>query len=309
MLVSHRPGSEPLSSRPATDSAPPPSPAPITSTSSTTDAGSLASQRFKVRVPSGQCVVARYHGRFGRDTALILPDGQLGVTNRLIPTEQPFQPLTSEQLQTVLLEGPFADYHLLKTDHYLIFYKSSIAFAQDSGRLLEDLYRGMIDTFRRNEIPVHESEFPLVAVIFATERDFRDHKQVDPQVQAYYEFFTNRIFFYQKSDRDKLEPKVAALLKPQTVAARGRPPDPLQYRRPTSSQLLAALVDRRTGRVFRHHGQLQERNHVERNGRDQLAAHGHDPRARGPAFEPGQRRHRAGGAGLRGTGRPCRPSR
>ena len=34
---------------------------------------------------------------------------------------------------------------LLKTDHYLIFYKSSLAFAQDSGRLLEDLYRGMID--------------------------------------------------------------------------------------------------------------------------------------------------------------------
>jgi hypothetical protein len=79
----------------------------------------------------------------------------------------------------------------------------------------------MIDTFRRKEIPVHESEFPLVAVIFATERDFRDHKQVDPQVQAYYEYFTNRIFFYQESERDKLEPKVTALLKPQTVAHEG----------------------------------------------------------------------------------------
>ncbi len=220
ILAPIRPG-EPLAARPTADSAPPPSPAPVAVTGSTTDLGSLASQRFKVRVPSGQCVVARYHGQFGRDTALILPDGQLGVTKRLIPTEQPFQPLTPEQLQTVLLDGPFADYHLLKTDHYLIFYKSSIAFAQDSGRLLEDLYRGMIDTFRRKEIPVHESEFPLVAVIFATERDFRNHKQVDPQVQAYYEFFTNRIFFYQKSDRDKLEPKVAALLKPQTVAHEG----------------------------------------------------------------------------------------
>jgi hypothetical protein len=61
----------------------------------------------------------------------------------------------------------------------------------------------------------------LVAVIFATERDFRAHKQVDPQVQAYYEFFTNRIFFYQKSERDLIEPKVAMLLKPQTVAHEG----------------------------------------------------------------------------------------
>ena len=118
---------EPMAVRPTADSTPPPSPAPVAVTGSTTDLGSLASQRFKVRVPSGQCVVARYHGQFGRDTALILPDGQLGVTKRLIPTEQPFQPLTSEQLQTVLLDGPFADYHLLKTDHYLIFYKSSIA--------------------------------------------------------------------------------------------------------------------------------------------------------------------------------------
>ncbi len=62
---------------------------------------------------------------------------------------------------------------LLKTDHYLIFYKSSLAFAQDSGRLLDDLYAGLIDAFRRNGFPVHETEFPLVAVIFATERDFR----------------------------------------------------------------------------------------------------------------------------------------
>ena len=80
---------------------------------------------------------------------------------------------------------------------------------------------GLIERFAATEFPVHESEFPLVAVIFATERDFRAHKQVDPQVQAYYEFFTNRIFFYRKSDRDQIEPKVAALLKPQTVAHEG----------------------------------------------------------------------------------------
>jgi len=221
ILAPHQGSTQPPAPRPAALSAPPPEPAPVTAAGSTTLSVPLASERFKVRDEFGQCVAARFHGQFGNQTALILPDGQLGFTNRLIPTDLPFQPLTSEQLQTVLLEGPFALYHLLKTDHYLIFYKSSLPFAQDSGRLLEDLYRGMIDTFRRKEIPVRESEFPLVAVIFATERDFRAHKQVDPQVQAYYEYFTNRIFFYQKSDRDQFEPKVAALLKPQTVAHEG----------------------------------------------------------------------------------------
>jgi Protein of unknown function (DUF1570) len=186
--------------------------------------------RFKVRDEFGQCVVARLHGQYGGTTALILPDGQTalipqsgqpGALTPLVPTSEPFKPLTASELRSILHNGPFVDYQLLTTDHYLIFYKSTPSFAQDSGRLLEDLYRGLIDTFRRKDVPVHESEFPLVAVIFATEQDFRAHKRVDPQVRAYYEFFTNRIFFYQKSDRDHLEPRVAALLKPQTVAHEG----------------------------------------------------------------------------------------
>ena len=186
--------------------------------------------RFKIRDEFGQCVVARLHGQYGDKTALILPDGQTalirtnaqpGVPHPLVPTSEPFKPYSATELKVLLHNGPFADYQLLTTDHYLIFYKSTPAFAQDSGRLLEDLYRGLIDTFTRSGIPVHESEFPLVAVIFATERDFRAHKKVDPQVRAYYEYFTNRIFFYQKSDRDHLEPRVAALLKPQTVAHEG----------------------------------------------------------------------------------------
>jgi hypothetical protein len=208
-------------SRADSDSTPPARPAPISVAGSIAVARSSMPRRFKVRDEFGHCVVARLHGQNGDESALILPDGQLGMTKRLIPTNEPFQPLTADQLQSVLLAGPYADYLLLKTDHYLIFYKSTLAFAQDSGRLLEDLYRGLIDTFRRKQFPVHESEFPLVAVIFATESDFRAHKQVDAQVQAYYEFFTNRIFFYQKSERDQMEPKVAALLKPQTVAHEG----------------------------------------------------------------------------------------
>jgi hypothetical protein len=178
-------------------------------------------KRFKVIDEFDRCVVTRYYGRDGDKTVVLLPDGQLGKAASLVPTEEPFQPASADELRTLLHDGPFAEYQVLKTEHYLIFYQSSTAFAQDSGRLLEDLYRGLIEAFNRNGIEAHESEFPLVAVIFATERDFRKHKEVPPQVQAYYEFFTNRILFYQKSDRDLLEPKVAALLRPQTVAHEG----------------------------------------------------------------------------------------
>jgi uncharacterized protein DUF1570 len=196
---------------PTDEGARPPAPEPAPS----------QAKRYRIRDESGLCVVARLHGQYEGKTALLQPDGQLGFPNRLVPTEAPFVPMTSAALQARLQEGPYAEYQVLTTQHYLIFYQSTFAFAQDSGRLLEDLYRGLIEVCRNRGIPVHETEFPLVAVIFATERDFRAHKQVEPEVQAYYEFFTNRIFFYQQSDQDRENPKVSALRKPQTVAHEG----------------------------------------------------------------------------------------
>jgi Protein of unknown function (DUF1570) len=215
---SHSPSRQSASTHTQTDEPPPP--VAVASTTATEPSAPLP-KRFKVRDEFGNCVVARFHGEYGGNTALVLPDGQLGTPNLLIPTDEPFQPLSMDQLQNQLKDGPFAEYHLMKTDHYLIFYKSTPLFAQESGRLLDDLYEGLLEAFRRNGFPVHNTEFPLVAVIFATDKDFRAHKQVDSQVQAYYEFFTNRIFFYEKSDRDKIEPKVSTLLKPQTVTHEG----------------------------------------------------------------------------------------
>jgi hypothetical protein len=178
-------------------------------------------KRFKVRDDYGRLVVARLHGQLGDKIAVVLPDGKLGFPTMYVPTDEPFSPMSADDLAPLLQQGPFAEFLLLRTEHYLIFYQSSLGFAQDSGRLLEDVYRGLIDAFRRNGIPVHESEFPLVAVIYATDHDFKAQMKLEPQVRAYYEFFTNRISFYQRSERDQFEPKVAALLKPQTVAHEG----------------------------------------------------------------------------------------
>ena len=257
-LLPRRPPSYPP--RPPEPSAPPP-------------------KRFKVRDKFGNCVVARFHGEYAGKTALILPDGQLGTPNLLIPTDEPFRPLTADQLRSQCRKDPSPSINLLRTEHYLIFYKSTPAFAQESGRLLDDLYEGLLEAFRRNGFPVHDSEFPLVAVIFATDKDFRAHKQVDLQVQAYYEFFTNRIFFYEKSDRDKIEPKLSTLLKPQTVTHEGAhqilsniglQPRPSSW----PLWLVEGLAE------YCDDSEHQERNRLERNGCDQFVAHGDLARAR-----------------------------
>ncbi len=152
---------------------------------------------------------------------LILPDGQLGIPNMLVPTIEPFRPFTSEELLERLQKGPLGDFKVHQTTHYLIFYQSSRGFALASGRWLEDLYRRLLDAFRKHEMAVHDTEFPLVAVIYGTERDFRASKRVDQEVQAVYEIYTNRIFFFETSDHDKEAPEVSALRKPQTVVHEG----------------------------------------------------------------------------------------
>ena len=177
--------------------------------------------RFKVRDEQGQPVVARLHGQHEGMTALILPDGQLGIPNMLVPANEPFQPFTADELLERLQKGPLGGFEVHKTAHYLIFYQSSRGFAEASGRWLEDLYGRLLDAFRKHDMTVHDTEFPLVAVIYGTESDFRASKRVDPEVQALYEIYTNRIYFYERSKHDENAPEVSALRKPQTVVHEG----------------------------------------------------------------------------------------
>ena len=102
-----------------------------------------------------------------------------------------------------------------------MLYRGTKSFAQASSALLENLYSSLANALNRRGVPVYEAEFPLVAVIFNSEDDFRRHKPVASEVQAYYELLSNRIFFFEKSRNDRDSPESAALLKPQTVAHEG----------------------------------------------------------------------------------------
>ena len=174
-----------------------------------------------MRTARGQTVIARVHGTHNGEAHVLLPDGELAIADALAFTDEPFRPATHEEIIDDLRAGPLASFEVKNTPHYLIFYQSTAEFAEESGKVLENLYRGLTEAFRKFQVPVREAEFPLVAVIFRTEADFRAHKQVDPAVQAYYEVYTNRISFYQMSERDEEAPEVAALRRPQTVAHEG----------------------------------------------------------------------------------------
>ena len=181
-----------------------------------------ASRRIRVRRKDGQVVVARVHGGEGHDLHVVLPDGQLGIPDRPVYTDAPFVAAMVEEMERDLLaKGPYSGFKSLRLPHYLIVYQSSDEFARQSGEVLERLYKGLTDAFRKFDVPVHDAEFPLVAVIFPTEAAFRAFKAVDPEIQAYYEIYSNRILFYETSSHDAQAPEVAALRRPQTVAHEG----------------------------------------------------------------------------------------
>ncbi|MHC5540567.1 DUF1570 domain-containing protein [Singulisphaera rosea] len=237
---------EPIDSRLATENAskvvdqiaPPPPPkveaissTPITTTLSiptvsipgALDApSSLEPKRIRLRTEGGDHLVARLHGVVDDKISVVLPDGQLGFSTGLAYTDEPFKAATIDQIRDELTRAkPFSAFKVRQSSRYLVLYNSTDSFAEASNTLLEDLYKKLTELLRKKGLPVREPEFPLVAIIFRTEKDFRAHKQVDPEIQAYYEILSNRIYFYQQSDDDGDSPRVMALRKPQTVAHEG----------------------------------------------------------------------------------------
>ena len=178
-------------------------------------------RRIVVGDADGRVMVARVLGVHGREVVALLPDGQLGWPEGLVPTDRPFRPATAEDLRRSLLAGPYRGFQAYQTDHYLVVSQGSPGFAAASAQLLESLYRGLSAALAWDGILVREAEFPLVAIIYATERDFRARHDVPPDVQAFYHVVSNRIYFFESSERDQAAPEVAGLRRPQTVAHEG----------------------------------------------------------------------------------------
>ncbi len=238
-------------------------------------------RRLLVRDAEGKAVVAREHGMMKDQMAVVLPDGTIGWPTTQVFTDEPFVPNTIDELERTLQDGEYSTFRVVKTKHYLVFYQSSERFARDSADLLEDLYEKLTGALQRQKLPVTPAEFPLIAVIFRTEDDFRANRKVPAEVQAYYEILSNRIFFFEKGKRDRPRPRCRA---PEAAdrGARGDAPAPPQRRDPAPDVPLAALAGRRAGRVLLAPEADQAGGRLGGAGADQPHAPDDDPRPRRP---------------------------
>lgn len=212
------PAGEPPAPSPVGD--PAPNPAPEGSPA----AAESEPPRIQVRDRDGKLVVTRLYARRDDQILVLLPDGRIAQVDSATFTELPFVPETRERVRDALLADPeFANsrFQSLLTNRYVVLYNGSEGFARDAANLLESMHDGLLKHFGDWRLPVRPAEFPLVAVIHETEAQFRARRDVEPEVQAYYEIVTNRIHFFEKPENARDNPELAAMRRPQTVAHEG----------------------------------------------------------------------------------------
>ena len=115
--------------------------------------------------------------------------------------EQPFVPLSREALGKKLAAELPAGFRIHPTQHYLICYNTSPAYAQWVGSLFERLYKGFYNYWSKKGAELHEPQFPLVALVFDSKEAFKKHTEAElgqgfDSIIGYYSLKTNRMTMY-----------------------------------------------------------------------------------------------------------------
>jgi hypothetical protein len=113
---------------------------------------------------------------------------------------KPFAPLTREELARQL-QGELPGFRVHTTQHYLICYNTSPAYARWVGGLFEGLYKAFYNYWTRRGAVLHDPPFPLVAVVFDAQAAFQKHARSElgeaaQSIIGYYNLHTNRMTMY-----------------------------------------------------------------------------------------------------------------
>jgi hypothetical protein len=115
--------------------------------------------------------------------------------------ELPFVPLSREALGKTLAAELPAGFRIHPTQHYLICYNTSPAYAQWVGALFERLYKGFYNYWSKKGAELHEPQFPLVALVFDGKDAFKKHVEAElgegfGSIIGYYSLKTNRMTMF-----------------------------------------------------------------------------------------------------------------
>ncbi len=170
-----------------------------------------------------QKVVARVHVTVGDNRIVMLPDGRLEVRSAAEAsfTDQPFEPMTKEDIAESLRESGLNGFRTKETRRYLYVYSCSDRFAEVTSRVLETMFSGVVTYAQGQKIDVHPPETPLVVIIFRTPAQFQRYRRMPEGVVAYYNVLTNRVVMYEESEFWRIKPELAIQQSISTIAHEG----------------------------------------------------------------------------------------
>ena len=135
-------------------------------------------------------------------------------------TEQPFQPLSAEQLGEQLVRevaelGIKSPAHVIVTKHFVICSSAGPVYAEWAGSLFERLHDAFYAYWKDAGLELRESPFPLAAVVLKNRTEFAEfatkHDRPDAaQAPGYFSEPTNRIILFDLTAGPKSTPAKTA---------------------------------------------------------------------------------------------------
>jgi hypothetical protein len=115
--------------------------------------------------------------------------------------DRPFARFNSSELARALCDELGPDFEAVQTKHYVIATRGGREYAQWCGELFERLLGAFLDHWRAAGLPLEEPKWPLTAIIFSGEADFKVYATADAGAFAgdskgYYSIPSNRVVLY-----------------------------------------------------------------------------------------------------------------
>ena len=180
-------------------------------------------QRIMVPDELDEPVVGKLYFKSGDRRVVLLPSGRLTSVPAAstTPTDRPFDALDPKTLKTRLEENEFPGFKTKATRRYVYVYNTSEEFATATTRILETMHPKLIALCKRRDLSVVEPEVPLVVVMFRTEEEFQNYREMPEGVVAYYNGISNYVVMYEKSKLVEVAPMIAVKQAISTIAHEG----------------------------------------------------------------------------------------
>ena len=180
-------------------------------------------RRVLVKSPTNDLVVGKVLVEVGDHFVVILPNGRLTSVpqQEATVTDRKFEPATMKQIAEELTSSTFLGFKTRETKRYLYVYNTSEQFFQGTSRILETMYPKLFAYCRRQKIPIHDPETPLVMIMFRTQAEFDKFRQMPEGVVAYYNGVSNHVVMYEQSELAEIAPDLAFKQAISTIAHEG----------------------------------------------------------------------------------------